>query len=429
MEEKILFKHINKRGIDTLKVYRKYDGYKALFKALKKLTPKKIIEEVKTSGLRGRGGAGFPTGLKWSFLPKKHSGPVYLICNADEGEPGTFKDREIIEHIPHQLVEGIIISSYAIGCHNAYIYIRGEFAWWAKKLQKAIDEAYEANLLGKNILKTRAYLDITIHRGAGSYVCGEETALLESLEGKRGNPRLKPPYPVAVGLFQNPTVINNVETLTNVPAIILKGSKWFRKFGTEKSPGTKLICLSGHIQKPGVYEVPMGTSLKKIIYENGEGILNGKNLKAVIPGGAATPILKAEEIDVGMDYESLQQAGSALGSGGVIVMNESTCMVQALLNLNRFFAHESCGQCTPCRQGTIWMVKILTRIEKGQGRPEDLDLLLDICDNISQKTLCPLADGAVCATVSFITKFREEFQQHIDYQCCPLKFINAKVHS
>jgi NADH-quinone oxidoreductase subunit F len=420
MQEKVLTKNINKQNIHTFKGYRESGGYKALKKALKDLTPKEILEEVKSSGLRGRGGAGFPTGAKWSFLPKKYAGPVYLICNADEGEPGTFKDRMLIQHFPHQLIEGIIISSYAIGCHDAYIFIRGEFAAWAQKLEKAIAEAYDANILGKNILKSKFSLNITIHQGGGSYVCGEETALLESLEGKRGNPRLKPPYPVAVGLFQKPTVINNVETLSNIPLIISNGSKWFRSFGTEKSPGTKLICLSGHIKKPGVYEVPMGISLQKVIYELGNGILADKQLKAVIPGGAATPVLKANEIDVGMDYESLQEAGSSLGSGAIIVMNDETCMVQSLLNLMRFFAHESCGQCTPCRQGTSWMVKILTRITKGEGQSEDLGLLLDICDNISQKTLCPLGDGAVCSAVSFITKFREEFKQHIEHHCCPV---------
>jgi NADH-quinone oxidoreductase subunit F len=421
MQEIILTKNISQRNSHTLEGYRESGGYKALKKALKDFTPAEIIEEVKASGLRGRGGAGFPTGAKWSFLPKKYTGPVYLICNADEGEPGTFKDRMLIERFPHQLIEGIIISSYAINCNNAYVFIRGEFSAWAQKLQKAVDEAYEAKLLGENILKSKFSLHIAIHQGGGSYVCGEETALLESLEGKRGNPRIKPPYPVAVGLFNKPTVINNVETLSNIPHIINNGSTWFHSFGTEKSPGTKLICLSGHIKKPGVYEVPMGISLRKVLYELGNGITADKQLKAVIPGGAATAVLKADEIDVAMDYESLQEAGSSLGSGGVIVMHNETCMVQSLLNLMRFFAHESCGQCTPCRQGTSWMVKILTRITKGQGRPEDLDLLLDICDNISLKTLCPLGDGAVCSAVSFITKFREEFKQHIDRRSCPVK--------
>jgi len=421
MEEKILLKYIDIPDIQKMEVYQKHDGYQAVAKALGEHKPGDIIELVKTSGLRGRGGAGFPAGLKWSFVPKDSDKPVYLCCNADEGEPGTFKDHLLMEKNPHQLIEGIIISAYAVNCHQAYIYIRGEFYQPRKVLEQAIKEAYEHNYLGKDILGQGFHLDLSLHVGAGSYIAGEETGLLESLEGKRAEPRLKPPFPAAVGLFKGPTVINNVETLSNVPHIILRGPEWFKGFGTEKSTGTKLFGLSGHINKPGVYELPMGILLKELIYQYGGGIIGGRKLKAVIPGGSSTPVLTADEIDVAMDFESLQAAGTMLGSAGVIVMDETTCMVDALANLTRFYAHESCGQCTPCREGVSWMEKIVRRIEQGKGRKGDLELLLDICDNISFKTLCPMGDAALGPVVSFITKFRSEFEDHIVQGRCPIK--------
>ena len=421
MEEKILLKYIDVPDIQKAEIYQKHDGYKGLAKALKKHKPDEIIEIVKASGLRGRGGAGFPAGLKWSFVPKDSGKPVYLCCNADEGEPGTFKDRLLMEKNPHQLIEGIAITAYAVNCHQAYIYIRGEFSQAMRVLEQAIAEAYEHNYLGKNILKQGFHLDLSLHSGAGSYIAGEETGLLESLEGKRAEPRLKPPFPASVGLFKGPTVINNVETLSNVPHIIMRGAEWFKGFGTEKSTGTKLFCLSGHINKPGVYELPMGIPLKELIYNYGGGIIGGRKLKAVIPGGSSTPVLTADQVDVAMDFESIQAAGSMLGSAGVIVMDETTCMVDALANLTRFYAHESCGQCTPCREGVSWMAKIVRRIEEGKGLENDLELLLDICDNISFKTLCPMGDAAIGPVVSFITKFRSEFEDHIRQGRCPIE--------
>ncbi|MDH5406167.1 MAG: NADH-quinone oxidoreductase subunit NuoF [Candidatus Aminicenantes bacterium] len=421
MEDKILLKYIDVPDIQKIKVYQKHDGYQGLAKALKKHKPDEIIELVKASGLRGRGGAGFPAGLKWSFVPKDSGKDVYLCCNADEGEPGTFKDRLLMEKNPHQLIEGIAITAYAVNCHQAYIYIRGEFSQAMKVLEQAIAEAYEHNYLGKNILKQGFHLELSLHPGAGSYIAGEETGLLESLEGKRAEPRLKPPFPASVGLFKGPTVINNVETLSNVPHIIMRGPEWFKGFGTEKSTGTKLFCLSGHINKPGVYELPMGIPLKELIFNYGGGIIGGRKLKAVIPGGSSTPVLTADQVDVAMDFESIQAAGSMLGSAGVIVMDETTCMVDALANLTRFYSHESCGQCTPCREGVSWMAKIVRRIEDGKGLEGDLELLLDICDNISFKTLCPMGDAAIGPVVSFITKFRSEFEDHIRQGRCPIE--------
>ena len=420
MEEKILLKYVDVPDIEKIEVYQKHQGYQGLAKALKKHKPDDIIELVKASGLRGRGGAGFPAGVKWGFVPKDSGKPVFLCCNADEGEPGTFKDRLLMEKTPHQLIEGIIITAYAVNCHQAYIYIRGEFSQAREMLEQAIKEAYEHNFLGKDILKRGFHLELSLHVGAGSYIAGEETGLLESLEGKRAEPRLKPPFPASVGLFKGPTVINNVETIANVPHIILKGPEWFKSFGTEKSTGTKLFCLSGHINKPGVYELPMGIPLRELIFNYGGGIIGGRKLKAVIPGGSSTPVLTADQVDVAMDFESLQEAGSMLGSAGFIVMDETTCMVDALANLTRFYAHESCGQCTPCREGVSWMEKIVRRIEDGKGQKGDLELLLDICDNISFKTLCPMGDAALGPVVSFITKFRSEFEDHIAQSRCPI---------
>lgn len=403
---------------DQLDVYMKHGGYTALRKALKEMTPEQITQEVIDSGLRGRGGAGFPAGRKWSFLPKNSDKPVYLTVNADESEPGTFKDRELMLKHPHMVIEGTIITSFAIKCHHAFIYIRGEFAEEARQLDKAIAEANEKGFLGKDILGTGFDLKITIYRGGGAYICGEETALLTSLEGGKGYPRVKPPFPAVAGVYGCPTIINNVETLSNVPHIINNGADWFKSMGTEKSTGSKIFCVSGHVNKPGNYELPMGISLRELLYEHAGGIRNDRNLKAVIPGGSSVPILTADKIDVKMDYESLVEAGSMLGSAGVIVMDDSTCIVHAAMVISRFYRHESCGQCTPCRQGTGWMYRVLDRIEHGRGRMEDLDLLLDVCDNIEGNTICPLGDAAVPAVRTSIKQFRDEYEYHIKEKKC-----------
>lgn len=415
--EIILLQNIDRPNSESIAVSREHGGYKAISKALKEMKPDEIVEEVKKSGVRGRGGAGFPAGLKWGFVPKESDKPKYLCCNADEGEPGTFKDRVLIERDPHQLIEGIVISCYAIGIHTAFIYIRGEFVKGARILEKAIAEAYENGFLGENILGSGFDLDLYVHRGAGSYICGEETALMESIEGKRGNPRNKPPFPAIVGLYGGPTVINNVETLSNIPHIVMRGGDWYASIGTEKSTGTKLFCISGHIQKPGVYELPMGTPMQDLLYDVAGGMRNGKKLKAVIPGGSSTQILTAEEAErVRLDYESLEAVGSALGSGAVIVMDETTCIVRSTWRLSKFYEHESCGQCTPCREGTAWMEKILARIVRGGGRPEDIDLVVDICHNIFGNTLCPMGDAATGPVLSTIQKFRNEYEYLIEHK-------------
>ena len=419
--EKILMRREGVADVHRIEVYEEHGGYKGLARALNELSPEELIEEIKKSGLRGRGGAGFPAGVKWGFVPKDSPKPKYLACNADEGEPGTFKDRWIMERDPHMLLEGVAIASYAIGAHKAFIYIRGEFMKSYRMLEKAIEEACERNYLGKNIMGKGYDLDVILYRGAGAYICGEETGMLQSLEGKRGEPRLKPPFPAAVGLYQSPTVINNVETLSNLPDIVLKGAEWYTGIGTEKSSGTKLFPVSGHVEKPGLYELPMGTSLREIIYDHCGGVKGGKKLKAVIPGGSSTPMLRAEDIDVNMDFESLAEAGTMLGAGSVIVMDETTCIVWVALRLSKFYAHESCGQCTPCREGVPWMVKILQRIEDGEGKQEDIDLLLDICDNIFGMCLCPLGDAAVGPVQSSIQKFREEYEAHVREGRCVVK--------
>ena len=411
--EKILTQNWSLQDSHTLKVYESTGGYSSLPK-LFQMKPDEVIEEVKKSGLRGRGGAGFPAGMKWSFIPKDNSKPHYLCINADESEPGTFKDRYILELNPHQLIEGAIACAYAIGAKTVYCYIRGEFKFPFARLQAAVDEAYQAGYLGKNIKGSSVDVDFFLHPGAGAYICGEETALLESLEGKRGYPRIKPPFPALVGLFGCPTVINNVETLAAVPYIILRGADAPRQYGTEKSPGTKLFCVSGHVNKPGNYEIPLGYPLKKLIYEDCGGIRGGKALKAVIPGGSSVPVLTAAEAEaVNLDYESLVAAGSMLGSGGVIVMDETTCMVKALQNLAHFYSHESCGQCSPCREGTGWSRKILDRIVAGEGRVRDLELLLEIADNMAGKTVCVLSDALAMPIQSFLKRFRHEFEAYI----------------
>jgi NADH-quinone oxidoreductase subunit F len=416
--EKILFKHIEVPDQYRIDTYLKSGGYRALPKALKEHSPGDLIEMVKKSGLRGRGGAGFPAGLKWSFVPKDSPKPRFLLCNADEGEPGTFKDRWLIEKDPHQLIEGIIISCYAIGAHRAFIYIRGEFAFGAERLQGAIKEAYQKGYLGRNILGSGFDLDLDVYRGGGAYICGEETSLMESVEGNRGNPRLKPPFPASVGVYKNPTVINNVETLSNIPHIVLNGADWYAKIGMPKSTGTKIFSLSGHVNKPGNYELPMGTTLRELIYEHGGGMKDDRNLKAVIPGGVSTPVLTSQSLDVKMDFESLYEAGSLLGSGAVIVMDETTCMVRVAYQLSKFYEHESCGKCVPCREGTRWIRMIMERIENGKGRVEDIDLLLDICSNIAGMTVCPMGDAAVVPIMSTIEKFRGEYEYHIENKKC-----------
>ena len=418
MEQRILTQYIDVTGIDTLDVYRQHSGYEALSKALRELSPENIIETVKESGLGGRGGAGFPTGTKWSLLAK--AGPRYLCCNADEGEPGTFKDRMLLERLPHQLLEGMIITSYACQVATAFIYVRGEFAFAYRQLQRAVDEARAAGLLGDNILGSGYSLDIIVHRGAGAYICGEETALLESLEGKRGYPRLRPPFPPSHGLYGGPTVINNCETLSTIPAIIRHGAQWYASFGTAKSRGTRIFSLSGHVKKPGNYELPIGTPLRTLIYDEayGGGILNDRKLKAVMPGGSSTAMLGPEHLSVTLDAETLQAAGSVPGSGGVIVLHDGVCIVAAVQRISEFYRDESCGKCTPCREGTYWFSSILERLERGQGKEKDIDLLLDICSNISGKSFCALGDFATGAIVSSIKLFRAEYEYHIREHRC-----------
>jgi NADH-quinone oxidoreductase subunit F len=411
--EKILTKNFAVKNSHTLAVYESTGGYGSL-KKLFAMQPTQVVEEVKRSGLRGRGGAGFPTGMKWSFVPQDNPKPKYLCVNADESEPGTFKDRYIMELDPHLMLEGIVICCYAIRAHTAYIYIRGEFVFPLERLEVAVAEALAKGYLGKNILGSGFDLDVHIHRGAGAYICGEETALLESLEGKRGWPRLKPPFPAVVGLFGSPTVINNVETIATLPYILEHGAQAYRKFGTEKSPGTKMFSVSGHVQRPGNYEVPLGYPLKKLIFEDCGGMKDGRALKAVIPGGSSVPILTAAEAEAAtLDYEDLAAKGSMLGSGGVIVMDETTCIVKALTNLAHFYSHESCGQCSPCREGTGWAHKILKRILAGEGARGDLDLLLKIADNMAGKTICVLADALAMPIQSYLKKFRKEFEAYI----------------
>ena len=426
MSKKILLEHINVPGIETLEVYRSKGGYSSVEKALKTMTQDAIVEEVKKSGLRGRGGAGFPTGMKWSFLAKPEGVARYLVCNADESEPGTFKDRYLMEKIPHLLIEGMITSSYALGANTSYIYVRGEYFYIIKILEKAIDDAYKAGLLGKNILGTDYSLDLHVQAGAGAYICGEETALLESLEGKRGNPRIKPPFPAIAGLYASPTIVNNVETLAAVPSIVNNGGDWYAGIGIGRSTGTKLISASGHINKPGVYEIEMGITVEDFIYsdEYCGGIKNGKKLKAVVAGGSSVPILPAELILTTangekrlMSYESLADGGFAsgtmLGSGGFIVMDETTSIVENLYTFARFYHHESCGQCSPCREGTAWMEKILHKIKDGHGTLADVDLLWEIQSKIEGNTICPLGDAAAWPVASAIRHFRNEFEEYV----------------
>lgn len=413
MAEKVLTQHFELKHLFKISEYMKKGGYKTLTKVIKKLKPEDVLNEVKAASLRGRGGAGFPAGVKWGFVPKDVDKPRYLCVNADEGEPGTFKDRFIMSHNPHLLLEGIVLTCFAVGIHTAYIYIRGEYENIALRLEDAISEAGEKGFVGKNILKTGFDLDVFVHRGAGAYICGEETALLESLEGKRGNPRLKPPFPAAVGLFQSPTVINNVETLSNVPCIMEKGADWFVKQGISEDGGTRLFGVSGKVKKPGVYELPVGTSLKELVFTHAGGISSGKKLKAVIPGGMSSPILKPDEIDIPMDCKSLMNADSMLGSGAVIVLDEDVPIIDVLRKVTQFYSHESCGQCTPCRIGNSWINKIVKRIYRGKGKKEDVDKIEELASNMLGKTLCPLGDAAAMPILSLIKKFRKELESFI----------------
>ena len=428
MGKKLLIHNDKVPGIATLDVYRQHGGYASVEKALKTMTPNDVLEEVKKSGLRGRGGAGFPTGMKWSFLARPEGVERYLVCNADESEPGTFKDRYLMEVIPHALIEGMITSSYALGAKTSYIYIRGEYFYVARIVEKAIDEAYAAGLLGKNILGTDFSHDCYVQVGGGAYICGEETALLESLEGKRGNPRIKPPFHAVAGVWGCPTVVNNVETIAAVCPIINMGGDEYAKIGIGRSTGTKLISASGHINKPGVYEIELGLPVEEFIYseEYCGGIINGRKLKAVVAGGSSVPILPADLIlknDKGeprlMSYESLSEGGFAtgtmLGSGGFIVYDETTSIVKNLYTFARFYHHESCGQCSPCREGTGWMEKILHRIVEGHGKPSDIDLLWDIQRKIEGNTICPLGDAAAWPVASAIRHFRAEFEEYINH--------------
>lgn len=425
METKILTKNFGIDEAKTIDFYLKNNGYKQAEKVIKEMTPEQVIEEVKSSGLRGRGGAGFPTGVKWGFLPKDNPKPRYLCVNADESEPGTFKDRYIMEYDPHLLLEGIIITCYAIKSNKAFIYIRGEYYYPYKILEKAIEEAYNNGLLGKKLFGTDFYVDIVLHRGAGAYICGEETALIESLEGKKGQPRIKPPFPAVEGVFRCPTIVNNVMTIASVPWIIENGAKAYASIGTEKSPGTFIFSISGHINKPGIYELPLGIPLLEFIEKYGGGVKDGKKLKAVIPGGSSTPILTAEECKtVNMDYESMAAHKTMLGSGAVIVLDEDTCIVNSLMNLMRFYKHESCGQCSPCREGVDWMYKTVVQLEKGRARERDLQTVLDLADNMDGKTICVFASAAAMPARSYINKFRDEFILHLEKKSCPFPKIS-----
>lgn len=419
-EMKIIRNYTRVENSHTLGSYLKRGGYKALEQALK-MGPEKVIDIVKKSGLRGRGGAGFPTGLKWGFIPKDSKKPIYLCCNADESEPGSFKDREILEQDPHQMLEGIVIACYALNSHKSYIYIRGEMPYGAKIIQGAIDEAYEKGYIGKNIFNSDFDLDIVLFRGAGAYICGEETGLLESIEGKNGEPRPKPPFPAQVGLFGCPTIVNNVETLAFVPHIITRGAEWFASIGTPKNTGTKIYGLSGCINNPGLYELPLGIPLRELIDEYGGGIIKRRKVKAISPGGSSAAVLSADEIDIAMDFDSLAKAGSMLGTAGVTVMNESVCMVRVAQNLAQFYRDESCGQCVQCREGTWWLEKMLRRIEEGKGSTEHIDIILDACSQMRGTTICALADGCAMPVDSIVKKFRGEFEDHIRLGKCPFE--------
>ena len=416
---RVLTAHWDDPAVIALAGYEDAGGYRALRTALGK-TADELIQLVKDSGLRGRGGAGFPTGMKWSFVPRDTGKPTYVAVNFDESEPGTCNNRELVEREPHALLEGTAITAKAIDCHLAYIYVRGEYLWQARLLQRALDEAYAAGYLGRGIMGGDYDLDIVLHRGAGAYICGEETALLSSLEGFRGQPRLRPPFPAVEGLYESPTVINNVETLMNVPHIVNNGPDWFKEVGTEKAPGTKMFTISGKVERPGNYELAMGTPLRVLLEEHAGGVLGGKALKAWTPGGSSTPFLTADHLDVGLDFESVMEAGSLLGTGAIMVLDESDCMVEAARRLVEFYAKESCGKCTPCREGTWWATRVLGRIEAGYGRDEDLPVMAEMGENILFRAFCALADGAVSPIQSTLKHFMGEYEAHIREGRCPI---------
>lgn len=408
----ILLNNIESPDSAMIGAYQDTGGYKSLRKALQ-MESEEVISEVKESGLRGRGGAGFPTGMKWDFASKDRKFPKYLVCNADEGEPGTFKDRPILEQNPHLLIEGMVISAYALGSERGYIYLRGEYPYAKRVLDEAMEEARREGILGENILDSGFAFDLSVHQGAGAYICGEETALINSLEGGRGQPRIKPPFPVNVGAWGMPTIVNNVETLSNVPYIVEAGGEEYAKIGNPECPGPKLYSVSCCVEKPGVYELPMGTTLREIIYDHAGGIRGGRALKGVIPGGISAPVLPSDKIDCQMDFVSLPKYGSMLGSGAVMVFDDTVCMVKVCWRAMKFFEHESCGKCTPCREGTGWMRNIVERIEGGYGRSGDLELLHDVAHNIAGKTFCPLGDGAAGVVLGFMRGFEDEFLHHI----------------
>ena len=414
-------KVISKRfgmGAADIDRYLQLDGYAAVKKALS-MTPDAIISEVKASNLRGRGGAGFPTGMKWSFVPKESAKPKYVLCNGDESEPGTCKDRLIFEHDPHAVIEGVVIAGLSIGSKVGYIYIRGEYRYLSEIMQKAIADAYARGFLGKNIFGSGIDFDVYWHGGAGAYEVGEESALMESLEGKRGVPRIRPPFPAVVGLYGGPTIINNAETLASVPHIMLMGGQKYAEIGTPKNGGTRLFCLSGHVAKPGVYELPLGYNLKKMIEVVGGGIANGRKLKAVVPGGSSVPILTADECDVAMDFDTMMKAGTFLGSGGVIVLDDQTCIVKFALRTTKFYRHESCGWCIPCREGNDWLEKTLVRFHAGGGVKKDIDNMQYLAENMLGRTFCPLGDAAAMPIIGFVKKFRQEFEDHLEGKPCP----------
>ncbi|MBI4513017.1 MAG: NADH-quinone oxidoreductase subunit NuoF [Gemmatimonadetes bacterium] len=417
-EVRIVSKHFGDAGARPVDGWVERGGYRAARKALPEMTRDQVIATVEASGLRGRGGAGFPTGLKWKFMPKDDGKPHYLVVNADESEPGTFKDREILRWTPHQLLEGAIIGAYAIRAEHIYIYIRGEFVDVIPVLRRAVVEAYERGFLGEDVLGTGLRIECTIHVGAGAYIAGEETGMLSSLEGRRAEPRMKPPFPAQAGLFGMPTTVNNVESLAAVPHILVNGADWYRQWGTEQSPGTKLFSCCGHLRRPGNYEVAMDFNLKDLVFDLCGGPRPGRRLRAVIPGGSSVPVLTADEIDCPVSYEGLVQAGSMVGSGGLIAMDDSACLVRAVRRMVEFYAHESCGQCTQCREGTAWAARILRRIEEGEGRDSDIPLLLDISENMAGKTICVLSDSAAAPIVSSIQKFEDEYWAHIRRRSC-----------
>ena len=418
--EQIVLAGADDHDLTRLSEYEKVGGYQALRKVLG-MERQAVLDELITASVRGRGGAGFPSGRKASFVPKPEqtSKPIYLTINADESEPGTFKDREIMLRVPHRLVEGALITAYTIGSTSVFIYIRGEYLTEFEVVKAALDEARDRGLVGANILGSGWNCTIVLHRGAGAYICGEETSLLESLEGKRGQPRSKPPFPAISGLYASPTLINNVETIATVPPVIMRGGEWYATLGVENSNGTRVFSLSGNVVNGGNYELPLGTSLRELIYEIGGGIPGGRTLKAIIPGGSSTPVLTADQVDVTLDYDAVGAAGSMLGSGAIIAIDDRACMVQLALRVSQFYQHESCGKCTPCREGTRWMTALIEKIELGHGTNADLDLLVDVCERILGRSLCPLGDAAAMPIASYVDRFREEFQAHIDQGCCP----------